>query len=237
MKKWPCLLLALVMVFCLTACGEKDEKTEEGTQNTTQAAESGKPSDVLTKEEQDALDHALELLETIAYSRNGLINQMVYEGYDEAASAAAADHTGLDWKEQALKSAREYLHYLPMSLTGVAQMLEYDLFTPEEASYALEQLTDVDWDAEADEAVAYLLKQGVSRVGLEENLQSRGFTREQISKAVGKTGDVDWNDQAVLCAKGYLEAMEFTRESLLDQLRYEGFTFAQAEYAADQCGF
>ena len=48
---------------------------------------------------------------------------------------------------------------------------------------------------------------------------------------------MDWNDQAVLCAKGYLEAMEFTRESLLDQLRYEGFTFAQAEYAADQCGF
>lgn len=237
MKKWMCLLLALVTVFSLTACGDQDEKREEETQNSTQTTGDTQPAETLTREEQDALDHALELLETIPYSREGLISQMVHDGYAEAAAAAAVDRTGLDWKEQAVKSAEEYVKYLPMSRTGVAQMLEYDRFTPDEVAYAMEQLNDVDWDMEADEAVEKYLQQGVSKRSLEENLEFQGFTPEQIRKAVTKTADVDWDKQAVLCAKGYLEAMEFTRDSLIGQLKYEGFTTAQAEYAADQCGF
>ena len=129
------------------------------------------------------------------------------------------------------------IHYHMMSRSGLAQMLEYDLFTAEEAAYAMEQLADVDWDAEADEAVTNLLRQGVSKLGLEETLEFQGFTPQQISKAMEKTQDVDWDAQAVLCAEGYLEAMEFNRDSLIGQLKYEGFTTAQAEYAADQCGF
>ena len=237
MKKWLCRMLALVMVFSLTACGEKDEKTDEKPDQTTETTGDTQPTEALTKEEQDALDYALALLETIPYSREGLIRQMVDGGYDEAAAAAAADRTGLDWKAQAVKSAEEYVYYLPMSRSGVIQMLEYDLFTPEEAAYAVEQLKDADWDAEAEEALEKYMKQGVSRPGLEEVLEFDGFTAEQVSKAMGKTQDVDWDAQAVLCAKGYLEAMEFTRESLIGQLKYEGFTTAQAEYAADQCGF
>lgn len=240
MKKWLCRMLALVMVFSLTACGEKAEPKKEiteNTENTTQTTGDTQPAEELTREEQDALDHALALLQTIPYSREGLISQMVYDGYDEMAAAAAADRTGLDWKEQAVKSAEEYVHYLPMSRTGVAQMLEYDRFTPDEAAYAVEQLKDVDWDAEAEEAVEKYLGQGVSRLGLEEVLEFDGFTPEQVRKAMDKTGDVDWDAQAVLCAKGYLEAMEFTREELIGQLKFEGFTTAQAEHAAAQCGF
>jgi hypothetical protein len=59
----------------------------------------------LTREEQDALDHAHALLETIPYSREGLISQMVYDGYEEMTAAAAADRLALDWKAQALKCA------------------------------------------------------------------------------------------------------------------------------------
>lgn len=236
MKKWICLMLALVLALSFTACGEKDAQDEETTKATETAGDT-QPTQTLTKEEQDTLDHALALLQTIPYSREGLISQMVYEGYDEQAAIAAADRTGMNWKEQALKCAEEYVQYLPMSRSGLAQMLEYDLFTAEEAAYAMEQLADVDWDAEADEAVTNLLRQGVSKLGLEETLEFQGFTPQQISKAMEKTQDVDWDAQAVLCAEGYLEAMEFTRDSLIGQLKYEGFTTAQAEYAADQCGF
>lgn len=237
MKKWMCLLLALVTIFSLTACGEKAEPKEETAANATQATGDTQPAQQLTKEEQDALDYALALLETVAYSREGLISQMVHDGYEEAVAAAAADRTGLDWKAQAVRSAQECVLHLAVSRTGVAQMLEYERFTADETAYAMEQLKDVDWDAEADQAVEKYLKQGVSKRGLEDVLEFDGFTPEQISKAVGKTADVDWDEQAVLCAKGYLEAMEFTREELIGQLKFEGFTTAQAEYAADQCGF
>lgn len=241
MKKRLCLLLVLVMVFALTACGEKDEQTKDKIEDTTKETEILQPaeddSQTLTREEQDALDHALELLQTIPYSREGLISQMVYDGYEETVAAAAADRTGLDWKEQAVKAAEEYVKYLPMSRTGLAQMLEYDRFTADEAAHAMEHLENTDWDAEADEAVTNFLRQGVSKLGLEETLAFQGFTPEQIGKAMGKTVDVDWDKQAVLCAEGYLEAMEFDRDGLIGQLKYEGFTTDQAEFAADQCGF
>ena len=236
MKKWLCRMLALVMVFSLTACGEKAEPKEDQTENTAQTTGDTQPGEELTREEQAALDHALVLLETIPHSREGLISQMVYDGYDEMAAAAAADRTGADWKAEAVRSAGEYVLHLGVSRTGVAQMLEYERFTADETAYALEQLADVDWDAEADQAVEKHLEQGVSRLGLEEVLEFDGFTPEQVRKAMGKTGDVDWDAQAVLCAKGYLEAMEFTREELIGQLKYEGFTTAQAEHAAAQCG-
>lgn len=237
MKKLLCLILALVAAFSLTACGEQAEQTEPQPENTTPTTGATQPTEPLTREEQDALDYALALLETIPHSREGLISQMVYDGYDEMAAAAAADRTGADWKAQAAKSAGEYVLHLGVSRTGVAQMLEYERFTADEIAYAMEQLNGVDWDAEADQAVEKHLKQGVSKLGLESALEFQGFTQEQISKAVGKTADVDWDTQAVLCAKGYLEAMEFTRDSLIGQLKYEGFTTAQAEYAAQQCGF
>ena len=240
MKKLLCMLLVLVMVFSLTACGEKAEPKKEITENTedaTQTTGDTQPAEELTREEQDALDYALALLETVAYSREGIISQMVHDGYEEAVAAAAADRTGTDWKAQAVRSAQECVLHLAVSRTGVAQMLEYERFTADETVYAMEQLKDVDWDAETDQAVEKHLEQGVSKRGLEDVLEFQGFTQEQIKKAVSKTGDVDWDAQAVLCAKGYLEAMEFTREELIGQLKFEGFTTAQAEYAADQCGF
>lgn len=42
----------------------------------------------------------------------------------------------------------------------------------------------------------------------------------------------DWNEQAAKCAKSYLDSMSFSRDELISQLEYEGFTRAQAEYGA-----
>nr|WP_330181260.1 Ltp family lipoprotein [Nocardia sp. NBC_01503] len=45
--------------------------------------------------------------------------------------------------------------------------------------------------------------------------------------------NVDWNEQAAKSAKQYLEYTSFSRSGLIDQLVYEGFTRAQAEYGAN----
>jgi len=47
---------------------------------------------------------------------------------------------------------------------------------------------------------------------------------------------VDWKEEAVEKAESYMEISSFSRSSLIEQLEFEGFTSAQAEYAADQVG-
>lgn len=47
---------------------------------------------------------------------------------------------------------------------------------------------------------------------------------------------VDWNKQAAGKAKDYLGFTHFSRGGLIGQLEFDGFTRAQAVYAADQVG-
>ena len=95
-----------------------------------------------------------------------------------------------------------------------------------------------------DSASSYLdMGTGFSRHGLIEQLTSSagdGFARADAVWAVNARGAVNWKQQAVLSAKGYLKmGTGFSRASLIDQLSSsagEGFTLAQATYAADQVG-
>jgi len=47
---------------------------------------------------------------------------------------------------------------------------------------------------------------------------------------------VNWNEQAAMKAASYLDYSAFSRSGLMDQLGYEGFTRAQANYAVSQVG-
>ena len=44
---------------------------------------------------------------------------------------------------------------------------------------------------------------------------------------------MDWNAEAVESAESYLEYTSFSKSGLIEQLEYEGFTPAQAQYGAD----
>ncbi len=44
--------------------------------------------------------------------------------------------------------------------------------------------------------------------------------------------DVDWNEQAAKKAKSYLDFSSFSQSGLVNQLEYEGFTPAQAQFGA-----
>lgn len=47
---------------------------------------------------------------------------------------------------------------------------------------------------------------------------------------------MDWNEQAAKTAAGYLEYSSFSRSGLIDQLLFEGFTPAQAEFGVRTTG-
>jgi Host cell surface-exposed lipoprotein len=44
----------------------------------------------------------------------------------------------------------------------------------------------------------------------------------------------DWNEQAAMSAESCLESGSFSRSGLIEQLEFEGFTPAQAEYGVQQ---
>ncbi len=46
----------------------------------------------------------------------------------------------------------------------------------------------------------------------------------------------DWNEQAAKAAEDYLDYTAFSRQGLIDQLMFEGYTRTQAEYGVDQAG-
>ena len=88
-------------------------------------------------------------------------------------------------------------------------------------------------------AESYISLAGFSKEGLIEQLEFEGFSTADAKFAVNyleDTGAVDWKEEAVEKAESYMEISSFSRSSLIEQLEFEGFTSAQAEYAADQVG-
>lgn len=88
-------------------------------------------------EENNALSSAKGYLEYSAFSRQGLIDQLVYEGYSEETAAKVVDSLDTDWNEQAAKMAQEYLDYSSFSRDGLIEQLEYEGFTAEQAEYGV----------------------------------------------------------------------------------------------------
>ena len=86
-------------------------------------------------------------------------------------------------------------------------------------------------------ATKYLGFAAFSSSGLIRQLTLEGFSEDDASYAVFVI-NVDWNDQALKRATKILGRSESpTRDVLIEQLLYEGFTLEQAEFAAFANGF
>lgn len=91
----------------------------------------------LTAEQENAIGSAQDYLDYTAFSRSGLIKQLIYEGYSKAVSTFAVDHIKVDWKEQAYLSAKAYLDYSHFSRKGLIAQLKYEGFTTKQATYGV----------------------------------------------------------------------------------------------------
>lgn len=90
-----------------------------------------------TEGEQKALERAKSYLECDSFSREGLIRQVVYEGFTTNQAAYAVDSLGVDWAEQAVKTAKNYFKYSSKpSEEGLINYLKQDKFTSEQISCA-----------------------------------------------------------------------------------------------------
>lgn len=82
----------------------------------------------------------------------------------------------------------------------------------------------------------YLSLSGFSKSGLVKQLEFEGYSNADAVVAVDKLeadGDVNWNEQAAKKAGEYQAVTPMSRQGLVQQLEFEGFTSDQAAYGAD----
>ena len=112
----------------------EDGEIDTGTITTSNDEYSTKNS-ILTTEQSSALKMAAEYLDYTAFSHDGLVDQLEYEGFSTEDATYAADNCGADWNEQAARMAQEYRDYSTFSHKGLVEQLEYEGFTAEQAEY------------------------------------------------------------------------------------------------------
>ncbi|MGL5647780.1 MAG: Ltp family lipoprotein [Clostridium sp.] len=143
--------------------------------------------------------------------------------------------------QNALEQAKQYLQTQAMSKEGLYQQLTSQYgsgFTASQAKYAVDNLTNVDWNKEALQAAQeYLQTQAMSKEGLYQQLISQSgsqFTASQAKYAVDNLTNVNWNQEALKCAEAYLQTQPMSNNQLYQQLISQSgsqFTASQAQYA------
>lgn len=89
--------------------------------------------------EENALSKAYNYLDSMAFSKSGLIEQLEYEGFTKKEAKYAVNNCGANWKEQAVKKAAQYLSSQSFSRSGLIEQLEYEGFTSKQARYGVKK--------------------------------------------------------------------------------------------------
>lgn len=89
--------------------------------------------------QQNAVRKARDYLDTGAFSRQGLITQLVnFERFSEDDATYAVDSLNVDWNQQAAKKAKDYLDTGAFSHDGLmTQLVNFEKFTPSQAAYGV----------------------------------------------------------------------------------------------------
>ena len=87
--------------------------------------------------QRNAVAKAQDYLSFSSFSRKGLIQQLMYDGFSQGDATYAVDSITVDWNEQAALKATDYLSFSSFSEQGLVQQLVYDGFTPSQAAYGV----------------------------------------------------------------------------------------------------
>lgn len=203
-KGLPLWAWALIVVFGLGAVWTALDVGEDGSTPTrelvaAEVEEAPEPKEVAvpdsseafsneTTGEKNARGSAESYLSFSAFSRTGLIDQLLYEGFSQEEADYAVDILGIDWSEQAAKSAESYLRFSPFSRSGLVNQLVYEAFSATEAEYGV-QTVGADWNEQAARsAESYLEFSSFSRSGLIDQLLYEGFSESEAEYGVSQNG-------------------------------------------------
>ncbi len=89
--------------------------------------------------QKQALKKAKLYLKTMPFSKQGLINQLKYEGYTSKECKYGAKYCKANWKKQAVKKAKLYLKTMAFSKSSLYDQLIYEGFTKLQARYGVKK--------------------------------------------------------------------------------------------------
>lgn len=143
----PLAFVAVVGFAVATSGGESaTTDTKATTSVSEEKAVTEEPKSDITPAQANALRAAEQYLDTMPFSKDGLIEQLSSEygsGYEKADAKWAVAQLDVDWNEQAVKSAENYLDTMPFSRDGLIEQLSSDFgskFTVAQATYAADTL-------------------------------------------------------------------------------------------------
>lgn len=155
MKKLTVIALTLLLLLSLCACANYPKPdTSPGyamnkppiystprPSSTPRPTVKPSPTSSATMGEQNALKSAKAYLALgSGFSRQGLIDQLKFEGFTDSEAEYAVKNCGADWKQEAVKCAAAYLDLdFGFSKSKLIEQLEYEGFTHDQAVYGVEQ--------------------------------------------------------------------------------------------------
>lgn len=93
-----------------------------------------------TASQDNALRTAKSYLDFTAFSYDGLVEQLEFEGFSNEDAMWAADNCGADWMEQAEKKAASYLDLMGFSRSELIDQLIFDGYTQEQAAHGADSV-------------------------------------------------------------------------------------------------
>lgn len=93
------------------------------------------PAQAITAGQNNAKRSAASYLNVSGFSRQGLIDQLLYEKYSLSDATYGVDIANTDWNVQAGKSAVAYLKISSFSRQGLIDQLIYEKYTQAQAEY------------------------------------------------------------------------------------------------------
>ncbi len=155
MKRIIVALLLSTALFSVTACEVPDDSGTAADRTDTKdaASKDAKPKGNSTKKakpdapketasQAQARGSAEQYLDVTAFSREGLIDQLVNgESFSKADATYGVDAQKADWKQQAALSAKQYLDISNFSHAGlVDQLVNGDKYTKAEAEFGVNKV-------------------------------------------------------------------------------------------------
>jgi hypothetical protein len=135
---WKAVLGVVGAVVILGSWGALSQDSSEPTEFTPTPIEA--VEDIFSNEssgQSNARRQAENYLDSQAFSRKGLIDQLEFEGYSTADATYAVDNVSVDWNEQAARKAAQYLDSQSFSRQGLLDQLLFEGFTRSQASYGV----------------------------------------------------------------------------------------------------
>ena len=140
------IIFGVIMGIAVGCSNTENTTTNEVTASNQKLEESKEVEDNVPMEYKQALKSAQNYIDVMAFSKQGLYDQLTSEyadKYSDEAAQYAIDNVKADYKEEAVEAAQNYLDTMSFSKEGLKDQLtsQYaDKYTEEEAQYAIDKV-------------------------------------------------------------------------------------------------